>query len=249
MKTYAAKEREPCWRWMVGHSLECERAVVVSESLICVYSYSGQNQHCWKRSVCNKTCLLINLLLNTSKTKKMVIDFRKHKGEPVPLNINWDCAQRVSSFKFLGTHTTEDRSWTANASAVVKKAWQRLHFLRILRRNHLEENLLVAFYRSTIESVLTYCITAWYAHCFVADRKNLQRVIKTTQHITGSLLPSLDDIASTRCLRRAITADPSHPGQHLLDLGPSGRRYRCLKRRTNRLKNCFLPRAIRTLNS
>ena len=110
-------------------------------------------------------CSEHNLLLNTSKTKEMVIDFRKQKGEPAPLSINGDCVQRVSSFKFLGIHLAEDLSWTTNTSAVVKKARQRLHFLRILRSNHLEEKLLVAFYRSTIESVLMYCIMAWFSNC------------------------------------------------------------------------------------
>ncbi|XP_041663107.1 olfactory receptor 10H2-like [Cheilinus undulatus] len=56
-------------------------------------------------------------------------------------------------------------SWTAHTTAVVKKAQQRLHLLRVLRRNPVKERLLVAFYRSTIESVLTYGITAWYANC------------------------------------------------------------------------------------
>lgn len=65
-------------------------------------------------------CSIHNLLLNTSKTKELVIDFRRHKGEPAPLNINRDCVQQVSSFKFLETHLTEDLSWTANTSAVVK---------------------------------------------------------------------------------------------------------------------------------
>jgi len=121
---------------------------------------------------------------------------------------------------------------------VVKEAQQRLHFLIILKRNHLEGKLVVAFYRSTIASVLTYCITAWYANCTVAERKNLQRVINTAQHITGCPLLSLEDIASTRCVRRArvITTDPSHQGQHLFTLMPSGRRYMCFKSRTSRLK-------------
>ena len=83
----------------------------------------------------------------------MVIDFRKHKGDPAPLSINVECVQQVSSFKFLETHIAEDLSWTANTFVVVKKARQRLHFLRILRRNHLEEKLLVAFNRSTTTRV------------------------------------------------------------------------------------------------
>ena len=142
-------------------------------------------------------------------------------------------------------------SWSANISAVVKKAQQQLHFLRVLRRNNLEEKLLVTFYRSTIESVLAYAITVWYAGSTAADRKRLQRVIRSAERITGCPLPSLDDISSSRCLSRAerIIRDHSHPGHHLFSLLPSGRRYRCIKSRTNRLKNSFFPWAIRTLNN
>ncbi|KAL7882221.1 hypothetical protein AOLI_G00090700 [Acnodon oligacanthus] len=54
--------------------------------------------------------------------------------------------------------------------AVVKKAQQRLYFLRILRKNKLQEKLLVSYYRSTIESVLMYCASTWYSSCSVAER-------------------------------------------------------------------------------
>ncbi|KAI4880612.1 hypothetical protein NFI96_021157 [Prochilodus magdalenae] len=39
--------------------------------------------------------------------------------------------------------------------ALVKKTQQRLYFLRILRKNNLQEKLLVSCYRSAIESVMT----------------------------------------------------------------------------------------------
>ncbi|KAI3366889.1 hypothetical protein L3Q82_009532 [Scortum barcoo] len=34
--------------------------------------------------------------------------------------------ERVSSFKFLGTHISENLSWTTNTSSLIKKAHQRL---------------------------------------------------------------------------------------------------------------------------
>lgn len=80
------------------------------------------------------------------------------------LFINRDCVERDPVFKFLGTHIPSDPSWTTNTTAAVKKAQQRLHFLRILKQNHLQEKLLVSFYHCSIESVLTYCISAWYAN-------------------------------------------------------------------------------------
>ena len=77
-------------------------------------------------------CAANNLTLNTIKTKEVIMDFRRHRADPAPLHINGDCVERVSTFKFLGTHISEDISWSANTSAVVKKAQQRLHFLRVL---------------------------------------------------------------------------------------------------------------------
>ena len=86
--------------------------------------------------------------------------------------------EKVQSFKFLGVHISADLSWTENTTALVKKAQQRLHFLRVLWKEHLDTQLLVTFYRSSIESVLTYAVTVWYSSCTEADRKRLQRVVK-----------------------------------------------------------------------
>nr|XP_033468764.1 mas-related G-protein coupled receptor member A4-like [Epinephelus lanceolatus] len=123
------------------------------------------------------------------------------------------------------------RQWAPGHRASVKKAQQRLHFLRVLSGNNLEKKLLVAFYRAAIESVLTYNITVWYAGCSAVDKKALQRVVRTAQRIIGCSLPSLEDIATSCYLSRAtkIIRDPSHPGHHLFQLLPSGRRYRTAK--------------------
>ncbi len=100
-----------------------------------------------------------------------------------------------------------------------------------LKLDRLCQKLLVAFYCSAIESVLTYCLTVWYGGCSGADKKALQRVIKNAQNIIGCPLPLLLDIANTRYLSRAknIVKDFSHPGHHLFSLLPSGRRYRSIK--------------------
>ena len=78
----------------------------------------------------------------------------------------------------------------------------------------------------------------------------LQRVIKAAQKIIGCPLPSLDELHRSRCLKKAnsILIDSSHPGHKLFELLPSGRRYRSIKTRTNRLKNSFYPTAIISLN-
>lgn len=46
-------------------------------------------------------CCENNLSLNTSKTKELILDFRRRRTEPAPLYINGICVERVHSFKFL----------------------------------------------------------------------------------------------------------------------------------------------------
>ncbi|KAK3549317.1 hypothetical protein QTP70_034544 [Hemibagrus guttatus] len=72
-------------------------------------------------------CADNNVLLNTSKMKELIIDFRREKGRTHdPIHINGMAVESVSSFKFLGTHISEDLSWTTNTSSLVKKAHQHL---------------------------------------------------------------------------------------------------------------------------
>ncbi len=157
--------------------------------------------------------------------------------------------ERVSSFKFLGTHILEDLTWTTNTSSLVKKAHQRLFFLRTLKKNHLSPAIVVNFYRCAIESILTNCV--WYGNFSVADCKALQRVVKTAQRITGTPLPAIEDVQRKRCPRRArsILKDSSHPNHSLFSLLPSGRCFRSLRTKTSRLRNRFFPTAVFLLKS
>ncbi|TWW61216.1 uncharacterized protein LOC130525978 [Takifugu flavidus] len=159
-------------------------------------------------------CANNNLVLNTSKTKELIVDFRKARGGTQdPSHINGMAVERVSSFKFLGTHISENLSWTTNTSSIIKKAHQRLFFLRTLRKNQLSSAVLVNFYRCAIESILTNCVSVWYGSCTIAEHKALQRVVKTAQRITRTTLPAIGDVQRKRCLHRArsILKDSSHP--------------------------------------
>ncbi len=74
---------------------------------------------------------------------------------------------------------------------------------------------------------------------------------RTARHIVGGELPSLRDIYTRRCTRKArrIIKDSSHPSHRLLSLLPSGRRFRSIRSRTSRLRDSFFPQAIRLKNS
>lgn len=120
--------------------------------------------------------------------------------------------ERVDNIKFLGIHIKEDLTWALNTSHLVKKAQQRLFFLRKLKVG-LSPWLLINFYRSAIESILCHCANVWYA-CFTAqDTKDLARVVKTVQRIVGNPFPDLDSVFAEHLQKKArnIAVDPTHP--------------------------------------
>ena len=142
------------------------------------------------------------------------MDFRKKKTDIQPLRISGECVERVTDFCFLGVLISEDLTWGTNTAELVKKAQQRLYFLRILKRHNIPQKLPVSFYRCSIKSILTYCLCVWFASCTVAQQKALQRVIKVAEKVIGCPLTPMEELHSSRCLRKAfaISQDSSHPG-------------------------------------
>ncbi len=180
------------------------------------------------------------------------MDFRKRQQRPyTPLMISGTPVERVSCFKYLGVNISEDLTWTAHIQTQVKKARQRLYHLRQLRKFRVSPAILKTFYSGAIESVLTQCISVWYINSSNQDCKALQRVVRLTERISGSALPSLQEIYFKRCKSRAvkILKDSNHPGNHLFCLLPSGNCFRSMMAKTERLRRSFFPQAIRLLNS
>ncbi|KAI3370600.1 hypothetical protein L3Q82_007169 [Scortum barcoo] len=71
------------------------------------------------------------LFWNTSKTKEVIVDYRRsRRTEHAPLLIHGEAVERVNNIKFLGIHITSDLTWSMNTAHLVKKAQQRLFFLR-----------------------------------------------------------------------------------------------------------------------
>ncbi|KAI4894559.1 hypothetical protein NFI96_004456 [Prochilodus magdalenae] len=155
----------------------------------------------------------------------MVVDFRRTRRDHSPLHIDGSTVEIVKSTKFLGVHLAEDLTWSLNTSTITKKAQQRLYFLRRLRKAHLPPPILTTFYRGTIESILSSCITAWFGNCTASDRKSLQRVVRTAEKIIGVSLPTITDIYTTRCIRKttSIVDDHTHSSHTLFTLLPSGK--------------------------
>ncbi|KAK3550941.1 hypothetical protein QTP70_010125 [Hemibagrus guttatus] len=187
--------------------------------------FSKNDESAYREEVPRLTawCKDNNLSLNVEKMKEMVVDFRRAQSDHSPLNIDGSNMKIVKSTKFLGVHLAEDLTWSLSTSSITKKAQQRLYFLRRLRKAHLPPPILTTFYRGTIESILSSCITAWFGNCTASDRKTLQRIVRTAEKIIGVSLPSIMDIYSTRCIRKAnsIVDDPRHPSHTHTHTHPS----------------------------
>ena len=121
----------------------------------------------------------INYPLMSTKQKELLVDFRKQQREPAPIHIDGTSVEKVESFKFLSVHITDDLKWSTHTDSVVKKAQQRLFNPRRLKKFGLAPKTLTNFYRCTIESILTGCITAWYGNGTARNR-----VVWSAQHIT-----------------------------------------------------------------
>ncbi|KAK3553454.1 hypothetical protein QTP70_003497 [Hemibagrus guttatus] len=81
------------------------------------------------------------------------------------------------------TTITKELKWEQNIRSLTKKAQQRMHFLRQLKKFLLPVKMLVNFYTAIIESVLTSSITVWFAAATARDKAKLQRVIHSAEKV------------------------------------------------------------------
>ena len=178
-------------------------------------------------------CIKNNLSLNIDETKEMIVDFRS-KADYSLLYISSSAVEKVSSTQFLGVHITEDLSWSLNTTHLVKKAQQRMHFLRKVNPT---APILTIFYQDTVESVLMSSITSCYGSCSAANRKTVQHVVRMAERVIRVSLPAIEDIYTDRCRRKAlcIVKDSSHLSHGLFNLLPSSRRYRSITSRTHQV--------------
>ena len=112
----------------------------------------------------------------------MIVDYRRwQEEEHAPLHINGSVVEKVSCFRFLGVNISSHLTWSVHTDKVVKAARKRLFFLRRLKKFGMESVILTNFYRCTIESILTGCITVWYGSCTAKDRKVLRSVVRSAE--------------------------------------------------------------------
>ena len=109
-----------------------------------------------------------------------------------------------------------------------------------MRTFHVSSETMTLFYRSFIESVLTFCIVAWFGNLNWSNKNRLRSLVKSAgcQEVSRP--------GSDRSWGRLDCS--SQPLQNQFELLPSGCCFRAPMRRIKRLQVSFIPIAIHLLN-
>ncbi len=169
------------------------------------------------------------------KTVEMIMDFRRNPPCTLPTHHHEQHGDCNGDIQVPGIHhLSGPELGHSHRLHCKKKAQQRLHFLRQLRKFNLPQELLKQFYSAIIESVLCTSITVWFGSATKSGIRRLQRTVRTAERIIGAPLPTLQELHTSRVRKRAqkITLDPSHPSHPLFEILPSCRRYRAPRQST-----------------
>ena len=173
-------------------------------------------------------------------------------GDHTVISIHNKAISQVSSYKYLGVHIDKDMSWNTHVTSCCAKIHQRLHFLRRLRLFGVSVNIMLIFYRASIESILRYGIASWFGNLTVKFKSQIARVAKMAGKIMGMSSPPITPqaIFEQAVIRqaRSIVSDPSHVLNQEYVMMRNGRRYRTPPCKYNRYKHSFVPLSIKLLN-
>ena len=78
---------------------------------------------------CVTCCRNNHLSLNVSKTKEMIVDFRRHRVQSDAVSIMGEEVEVAEEYKHLGVHLDNRPDWRLNSEAVYKKGQSRLCIL------------------------------------------------------------------------------------------------------------------------
>ena len=188
--------------------------------------------------------------LNVSKTKELVIDFRKNKVNPTHSIIHGEDVDIVDSYKYLGTVFDSHLKFDVNTESIVKRSQQRIHLLRKINSFGVSRSILCTVYLSYIESLLTFLFICWFNRLSMKDRNCLNNIVKVCSKIIGAQQSNLNSLWEKRVLQKAKNIiNHNQILSSEFTLLPSGRRYLPPHRKTNRYSKSFIPSAIKLLNA
>ena len=192
------------------------------------------------------------LILNTAKTKEMIIDFSR-KPSHQPITIDGETIEVVKTYKYLGVHLDNKLDWSVQANALYKKGQSRLHFLRRLRAFDVSRDMLYIFYQSVVAGAVFFGVVCWGGSMTLRDRNRLDKLIGRCVSVMGRRVDSVGEVLERRMrtLMQGILSNTRHPLHQCLSAQKSNRSdsLLSLRCRTEQFKKSFVPAALRLYNS
>lgn len=165
--------------------------------------------------------------LNVTKTKDMIIDFRKKRAKQEVSIINKEEVEIIDTYRYLGTIFDSDLKFDKNMEVISKKGQQPIYLLRKLNSFNVSKPISSVFYRSFIESLLTFSFISWFHGLSVKNKNTLSSIVGTCARVMDVQTTDLHSLWSRQVLHKAksIIAHSDHVLTHRFVLMPSGRRY------------------------
>ncbi|KAK7158641.1 hypothetical protein R3I94_005089 [Phoxinus phoxinus] len=198
-------------------------------------------------------CESNHLHINASKTKEMVVDFRRRPPGTAPVNIQGVDIEMVETYKYLGVHLNKKLDWSTNTEVLYKKGQSRLYLLRRLSSFGVCRSLLKTFYDSVVASAIFYAIACWGAGSRERDRKRLNKLVMKASSVLVCHLDTIEEVGERRMLTRlaSIMGNTSHPLHEIVSSLSSSFSCRLLhpQCKTERFRRSFIPVAVRLFNA
>ena len=203
----------------------------------------------------NSWCSENFLDLNVSKTKEVMLNFRRINVVNQPVIINNLDVDICDTYKYLGVTIDSRLKFDEHVKVQASKGFKKLYFVRTLYNLNINVDVIAMFLDSIVMSMLSYGCAAFYGllsndlKCkLVKPRKVCCKMLRRSGR--SNLIADFNDIylKEVKRMTRNILSDPTHPLHGAFELMPSGRRYRLPHMRTSRFRETFIPTALRHLN-
>lgn len=99
-----------------------------------------------------------HLILNVSKAKEMVVDFKRSKIRSKTISFMEEEVEVTEEYKYFGVHSDIRLGWSCNGKTVHEKGPSRLRQLRFVK---VCRKMLQLFYKSVVEGVICHHLSGW----------------------------------------------------------------------------------------
>ena len=181
----------------------------------------------------------------------MIVDFRKTNLQHEKIYIEGQEVEIVENYKYLGVNINNRLDWHAHTTTIISKINQRMHFVRKLNFFKIDKTLISLFYRSIINSVISFCICAWGGNTAQRDISKIDRVTRQARKITNEDQFDFKELFQKACVNKItkILKDTSHPLHNQIIFSSRSNRVLLIRSRKERFKNSFLPLAVKIYSS